>query len=65
MFAMIRGGMGDQNWARLVLWLILLSGFLVITLEDKDETFLSHFMAPSTRQDEQMVKICLLLFKLI
>ncbi|CAH8297935.1 unnamed protein product [Eruca vesicaria subsp. sativa] len=52
--------MGDQNWSRLVLWLILISGFLVITLEDnlaKDEAFLSLFMAPSTRKvNEQIVE---------
>lgn len=72
MVGMIQGGMGDQNWTRLVFWLILLSGFLVITLEensDKDEIFLSQFMAPSTGQvNEQMVKIvfcfqaCLIFF---
>lgn len=60
---MIRGIMGNHNWARLVFWLILLSGFLVTTLEDnlgKDEIFLSQFMAPSTgKVNEQMVKICL------
>ncbi|XP_010443043.1 PREDICTED: formin-like protein 5 [Camelina sativa] len=60
MFRMIRGGMGDQNCTRLVLWLILFSGFLVVTLEEnieKDETFLSQFMAPpSTGQvNTQMV----------
>lgn len=53
--------MCNQNWARLVLcWLVLISGFfLVITLEEspeKDETFLTQFMAPSTGHvDEQMV----------
>ncbi|XP_010448449.1 PREDICTED: formin-like protein 5 [Camelina sativa] len=61
MFGMIRGGMGDQSWTRLVFWLILLSGFLVVTLEEnaeKDETFLSQFMAPpSTGQvNTQMVE---------
>ena len=56
------GGMCNQNWARLVLWLVLLSGFfLVIALaesSEKDETFLSQSMAPSTGHvNEQMVKI--------
>ena len=54
--------MCNQNWARLVLWLVLLSGFfLVIALaqsSEKDETFVSQFMAPSTGHvNEQMVKI--------
>ncbi|CAF1699038.1 BnaC03g14440D [Brassica napus] len=59
---MIRGGgMCNQNWARLVLWLVLLSGFfLVIALaqsSEKDETFVSQFMAPSTGHvNEQMVQ---------
>ncbi|KAG2299354.1 hypothetical protein Bca4012_010925 [Brassica carinata] len=59
---MIRGGggMGNRHWARLVLWLILISGVLVITLQDnleKDEAFLTQFVAPSTRKfnDEPMV----------
>jgi hypothetical protein len=69
MVGMIRGGMGDQNWSRLVFWLILFSGLLVITLEEnpeKDEIFLSQFMAPSTGQvNEHMVKIVFLLFKLV
>lgn len=61
--------MCNQNWARLVLLLVLLSGFfLVIALaesSEKDETFISQFMAPSTGQaNEQMVKILFLLFKL-
>uniref|UniRef100_A0A1J3FMH3 Formin-like protein n=1 Tax=Noccaea caerulescens TaxID=107243 RepID=A0A1J3FMH3_NOCCA len=60
MLGMIRGGMGNQNWARLVFWLILISGFLVLTLEEsseKDETFLSQFNAPSTgKVNEQMVE---------
>ncbi|KAH0888995.1 hypothetical protein HID58_051424, partial [Brassica napus] len=61
-FGMIRGGgMCNQNWARLVLWLVLLSGFfLVIALaqsSEKDETFVSQFMAPSTGHvNEQMVQ---------
>ncbi|VYS70353.1 unnamed protein product [Arabidopsis thaliana] len=45
--------MGDQNWSRLVFWLILFSGLLVITSEEnseKDEILLSQFMAPSTGQ---------------
>ncbi|KAF3550286.1 hypothetical protein DY000_02001352 [Brassica cretica] len=55
------GGMCNQNWARLVLWLVLLSGFfLVIALaesSEKDETFLSQSMAPSTGHvNEQMVQ---------
>ncbi|KAF8092879.1 hypothetical protein N665_0399s0015 [Sinapis alba] len=53
-------GMGNQNRGGLVLWLILISGFLVITLEDnleKDESFLTQFVAPSTRKvNEQMVE---------
>lgn len=70
MLGMIRGGMGNQNWARLVFWLILISGFLVLTLEEsseKDETFLSQFKAPSTgKVNEQMVKkFALLLFMLV
>lgn len=69
MLGMIRGGMGNQNWARLVFWLILISGFLVLTLEEsseKDETFLSQFNAPSTgKVNEQMVNIALLLFELV
>ncbi|KAF2579708.1 hypothetical protein F2Q70_00008000, partial [Brassica cretica] len=61
-FGMILGGgMCNQNWARLVLWLVLLSGFfLVIALaesSEKDETFLSQSMAPSTGHvNEQMVQ---------
>ncbi|KAL1206516.1 Formin-like protein 5 [Cardamine amara subsp. amara] len=60
MLGMIQGGMGDQNWTRLVFWLILFSGFLVLTLgenSEKDEAFLSQFMAPSTGQgNEEMVE---------
>ncbi|ESQ43002.1 hypothetical protein EUTSA_v10012631mg [Eutrema salsugineum] len=60
MLGMIRGGMCYHNWACLVVWLTLLSGFLVITLDgnsEKDEAFLSHFKAPSTGQvNEQMVE---------
>ncbi|CAF2121663.1 BnaA03g11760D [Brassica napus] len=55
------GGMCNQNWARLVLWLVLLSGFFLVTTlaesSEKDETFISQFMAPSTEQaNEQMVE---------
>lgn len=63
MLGMIRGGGGmcNHNWARLVFWLLLLSGFLVTTLEEnseKDEIFRSQFKAPSTDMvNEQMVKI--------
>ncbi|KAG2333128.1 hypothetical protein Bca4012_017231 [Brassica carinata] len=59
MVGMIGGG-GMRNRALLVLWLVLISGFLVITLEEnpeKDETLFSQFMAPSTGQvNEQMVE---------
>lgn len=68
MLGMIGGG-GMCNRALLVLWLVLISGFLVITLEEnpeKDETLFSQFMAPSTGQvNEQMVKHCLMFFKLV
>ncbi|KAF8116876.1 hypothetical protein N665_0014s0136 [Sinapis alba] len=62
MLGMIRGGgMCNLNWARLVFWLVLLSGFfLVITLEEsseKDEIFLTQFMVPPTGHvNEQMVE---------
>lgn len=60
------GGMGNWHCARLVLWLILISGFLVLALEDyseKDEAFLTQFVAPSARKvNEHMVTIALLLF---
>lgn len=54
------GGMGNWHyWARLVLWLILISGFLVLTLEDyseKDEAFLTQIVPPSARKvNEHMV----------
>ncbi|CAF1759823.1 hypothetical protein HID58_087747 [Brassica napus] len=53
--------MGYQNRGGLVLWLILISGFLVVTtLEEnieKDEAFLTQFVAPSTGMvNEQMVE---------
>lgn len=54
------GGMGNWHCARLVLCLILISGFLVLTLEDyseKDEAFLTQFVAPSARKvNEHMVE---------
>lgn len=55
--------MGYQNRGGLVLWLILISGFLVVTtLEEnieKDEAFLTQFVAPSTGMvNEQMVSTC-------
>ncbi|CAH8363477.1 unnamed protein product [Eruca vesicaria subsp. sativa] len=58
---MLGGGMCNQNRSRLVLCLVLLSGFfLAIAFEEsseKDEIFLSQFMAPSTGHvNEQMVE---------
>ncbi|KAJ0267104.1 Formin-like protein 5 [Hirschfeldia incana] len=62
MLGVIRGGgmMGNQNLGGFVLWLILISGFLILTLEEsleKDEPFLTQFVSPSTRKvNEQLVE---------
>lgn len=55
--------MGNQNRGGLLLWFILISGFLVISsLEvnlDKDEPFLTPFVAPSTGMvNEPVVSTC-------